>query len=69
MKRKDIPQLRTKTIRELKELIRKAQEELLKLKINARAGKLKNVRLLSQKRHDLARLETVIKEKELYEKV
>lgn len=67
MKKKDLQELRAKTIKELKELIRKAEEELVGLRIDKEAGKLKDVHKVAKKSDDLARLKTILKEKELYE--
>lgn len=67
MKKKDLQELRTKTIKELRELIRKAEEELVKLRIDKEAGKLKDVYLVKKKSDDLARLKTIFKELELNE--
>jgi len=67
MKRKDFQELRTKTKKELLELIRKTEEELAKLRIEKEAGKLKDVHLVTKKSDDLARLKTILKEMELNE--
>jgi len=67
MKRKDLQELRTKTKKELVELIRKAREELARLRIEKEAGKLKDVHLVTKKSDDLARLKTILKEMELNE--
>ena len=67
MKRKDLQELRTKTKRELLELIRKAEEELARLRIEKEAGKLKDVHLVTKRSDDLARLKTILKEMELNE--
>jgi len=67
MKRKDLQELRTKTKKELLELIKKAEEELARLRIEKEAGKLKDVHLVTKKSDDLARLKTILKEMELNE--
>jgi ribosomal protein L29 len=67
MKRKDLQELKTKTKKELLELIRKAEEELARLRIEKEAGKLKDVHLVTKKSDDLARLKTILKEMELNE--
>ena len=69
MKKKELEELRTKTIEELKKLIRKTQEELVRLKIEKKAGKLKDVHQPRKKSDDLARLKTILKEKELNESI
>lgn len=65
MKKKQLEELHGKTIKELKDLAKKTQEELVKLRTDLGAGKLKNVNQIKFKRHDLARIKTIIKEKEL----
>ncbi|PJE69155.1 50S ribosomal protein L29 [Candidatus Shapirobacteria bacterium CG10_big_fil_rev_8_21_14_0_10_38_14] len=69
MKKKEIAQLRTKDKKELSGLIQKTQGELVKLQIEFQAGKLKNINQLILKRRDLARMKTILKEKELDETV
>lgn len=65
MKKKELNELHTKSAVELKQLIKKAHLELIKLRMEQKAGKLKNVHLVKQRRHDLARLKTILKELEL----
>lgn len=65
MKKKELKDLQTKSIAELKELSKKTQDELVKLKMDAQAGKLKNIRLVAQRRRDLAQIKTVLREKEI----
>lgn len=67
MKRKDLQELRTKTKKELLELIRKTEGELAGLRIEKKAGKLRDVHLMTKKSNDLARLKTILKEMELNE--
>ncbi len=65
MKKKELKELHQKSQQDLQILIKKAQEELVKLKMDRKAGRLKNVRLPENKRHDLARIKTILKEKDL----
>jgi ribosomal protein L29 len=65
MKKKELKDLHLKTKEELQGLMKKAQEELLKSKMDKQAGKLKNAHLPARKRHNLAIIKTLIKEKEL----
>jgi large subunit ribosomal protein L29 len=65
MKRKDLKELQTKSSTELEQLIKKTQGELVKLKMDSKIGKLKNVHQLAQVRQGLARLKTILREKEL----
>jgi len=67
MKKSKLSELRMKTTKELEELIKKTQGELVKLRLAKEAGKLKDVHQVSKKRHDLARLKTILREKELNE--
>lgn len=67
MKKKEISQLHTKSSQELKSLIKKMEEELVKMRIDLKSGKLKDVRAVLKKRRDLARVKTVLGEKELNE--
>jgi len=67
MKKKDFQELRAKTKEELKGLIIKAQGELVRLKLEKKAGRLKDVHLPVKKSNDLARLKTILRERELNE--
>ncbi len=67
MKRKDIQDLRSKTISQLKKLSADYIEELGRLKLELKAEKLKNIKEYFLKRRDLARIKTLIREKELNE--
>ena len=65
MKRKEKQESHQKNPEELKQEIKKIGEELVKLKMEKQVGKLKNVRLLKQKKNQLAILKTILREKEL----
>jgi len=67
MKKKELQELRTKNKEELFQLIRKAEEELVKLRMEKEAGKLKNVHLITKRSNDLAKLKTILRQKELNE--
>lgn len=64
MKRKDFLELRKKDLDELRALLKSSKEELNKMKINMAIKKEKNLHNFSAKRHDIARIITVLKEKE-----
>ena len=68
MKRKEIKELHLKTNQDLKALLRKTQEELVKIRVDLQSGKLKDTQSVNKKRHDLARIKTVLRQKELNEK-
>ncbi len=65
MKKKEIKELRTKSKKELEDLIQKTQQELVNLSVDFRAGKVKNIHQVILKRRDLARIKTILKEKDL----
>lgn len=67
MKKKELKTLKTKNKPELKEFIKKTEEELIRLGVDLAAGRVKNVCLLAQKRHNLAQVKTILKIKELDE--
>lgn len=64
MKSKDIKELHTKTIEELKHILSEAKDELFSLKMQIAQNKLKNKRLIFLKRKDIARVVTILNEKE-----
>lgn len=65
MKKNQLKELQTKTAAELNSLLGKGEIELAKLKMDLRAGKLKDVRSLNKKRHDLARMRTILRNQQL----
>ncbi len=67
MKAKEIKQLHAKTVKELRVMLQKVQEELVKLRMGQATRKLKNFHQLMRKRHDIARIKTILREKELLE--
>lgn len=68
MKKKQLAELHTKDEKELTKMIVDLQTELVKLRTDLGAGKLKDVQQVNKKGRDLARIKTIIKEKELEEK-
>lgn len=67
MKTKDIKDLHEKTIKELKSELGKAQDELVKLRMEQATRKLKDTHQALKKRHDIARIKTIIRERKLSE--
>lgn len=63
MKRKEIKELKQKTLLELKVLLAETQMALTKLRMELATAKNKNVRGLAGKRDDIARIKTTIEEK------
>lgn len=67
MKKNQLKELHTKAPAELTSLIQKGEIELTKLKMDLRAGKIKDVQSLNKKRDDLARMKTIFRSKQLAE--
>lgn len=67
MKPKDKKELHTKTVKELKSLLSSTQKELVKLRAEQATRKLKDGHQVLKKRGDIARIKTVIRERELLE--
>lgn len=68
MKKKQI-QLHAKTYQDLQTEAKKTQEELVKIRVNLKSGNLKDTQLINKKRRDLARIKTVLRQKELNENI
>lgn len=68
MKKKEIRELREKTLAELGKMLKEKQSGLVKLRMEIATQKIKNIRVLARTRDDLARIMTVINQKELEEK-
>lgn len=65
MKKKEIKELPSKPVKELRASEKKAREELARLKVDLKAGKLKNIGLYIGKKGDLARIKTILKERQI----
>lgn len=63
MKRKEITELKQKNLKELRALLEEMTSKLIKLQMEGKTGKSKNVRAVSRTRDDLARIMTVIRGK------
>lgn len=65
MKRRDfLKEIRIKDITELKKMVQETKKEIVKLRMDKMMGKLSKPNLLRETRRKLARILTVIKEKE-----
>jgi ribosomal protein L29 len=64
MKTRDIKDLHTKTVDELKKMIVDARENLFQMKLDATQFKVKNTSSLTTNRHDIARMMSVLRGKE-----
>ncbi|MCX6725866.1 MAG: 50S ribosomal protein L29 [Candidatus Shapirobacteria bacterium] len=65
MKIKEIKELHQKKIEELKIMLEKIAKEIVNFRMEKQSGKLKNVSLLNKKKREVARIKTIIKEKEI----
>ncbi|MGA3291751.1 MAG: 50S ribosomal protein L29 [Candidatus Microgenomates bacterium] len=69
MKRKDFTGLREKTIKDLKALASKKRIESIKTKMGIMSGKEKNLKLHRNLDREIAKILTLIREKEIIEKL
>jgi ribosomal protein L29 len=65
MKKKALLSLHKETTEALKKMAHKVEKEIVETRLKMKSGKLKNVHETKNKRHLLARLRTIIREKEL----
>lgn len=68
MNKKDLLNLKAKTVVELKKTVQEKVSGLNKLRTELMSGKHKNVRIVKNTRQEIARIYTILKEKELTEK-
>lgn len=66
MKRRDIQELATKEVKELKTLLKDKQDSLFNSQLDHTTGKLKNTASLATIRDDIARIKTVLQQKEAH---
>jgi ribosomal protein L29 len=69
MKKNDLKLIRKKTLPELVSLVKSKKEELTLSYAKLKAGKIKNTSLLKNLKKDIACLLTLIREKEIVEKL
>ena len=63
--KKDLKEIYTKSEKELKSFLADKKKELLNLKLDNKQNKLKNTRIIFNTRKEIARIMTLIREKEL----
>lgn len=63
MKKKELTELHTSNTETLNELLKKTQLELVKKQLELHMGKVKNWRLLSSLRREIAQVQTIMNEK------
>jgi len=69
MKKRELADIRKKTLKDLIKQVDKRCADLLKEKINISAGKSKNIKKVRSLKQDVAQILTVIREKELIEEL
>ena len=69
MKRKDFNDIRGKTIQELGKMVAEKKVEAIKKKMESLAGKEKNLKVYRNSRREIAKILTLIREKEILEKI
>jgi len=67
MKRKDVEKLHQLSVQELREKLIQTRKELIDLRMSEGREKTKDVKIIGKKRDDLARIMTILKEKEFLE--
>lgn len=65
MKSNELKETKLKDPKELKVMLNELKKEIAKLIVERATGKTKNVSLIGQKRKDVARILTIIRQKEL----
>ncbi len=63
--KKDVKDISSKTEKDLKDLLKSKREDLFKLNLDNKQNKLKNTRIIFNTRKEIARIMTLIKEKQL----
>jgi ribosomal protein L29 len=69
MKRKDFTDLKTKDTKALKKLVSDKKLEIAKKQMEVFSGKEKNLKLVTNLRREIAKILTLIREKEIVEKL
>jgi len=69
MKRKEFTELRGKDIKALSKLAFEKKVEAMKVKVAMTGGKEKNLKVYKNIRHEIAQILTLIREKEIIEKM
>ncbi len=69
MKKKDFTELKSKTLKDLRKLVSERKLEATKKKMEIGAGKEKNLKSFKNLRQEIARIYTIVREKEIVEKL
>lgn len=69
MKTKEFKDLKTKSVKELKKMVSEKKTAIMKSKMQVFSGKEKNLKLSKNLRDEIAKILTLVKEKEIMEKL
>ncbi len=69
MKKKDLNDLRGKSLKDLEKILKEKMLEVIRTKTNLRISKEKNLKRVKMLRREFAQINTVLKEKRLIEKM
>lgn len=69
MKRQEFAQIKGLDIKELREKVRSLRKEIADLMMDKNMNKLKDKKIVSKKRKDLAQVLTILRQKELLQKM
>lgn len=69
MKKKDLKELKTKSLADLRKKLSELEKEKVKSLIELKMGKLKNVHIVRELRRDIAQTKTIMKMKYLASKL
>lgn len=69
MKKKELTDIKGKTVKDLSKLVYTKKVESKKIKMNTVSGKIKNLKEFKNLRRDIAQILTVIKEKQILEMI
>lgn len=65
MKKKDLTEIKTKTIEDLNKLIPEKEKQKASTKLEQKLGKIKNVHQVNQIKKDLAQIKTILSRKRI----
>ena len=65
MKKKDLTEIKTKTIEDLNKLIPEKEKQKAQTKLEQKLGKIKNVHQVNQIKKDLAQIKTILSRKRI----
>lgn len=68
MKKKNLEELKNKSIKQLKDIISDLEKEIMTAKIERSQSKIKNVHAVNRKRRDIAQIKTIKQAKVFLEK-